>query len=86
MGTWHEYLLTEGAPPEWPYPIKFGEEKEYEADVCVLGGGIAHSFPLFKDSMWNTLIEKYPYRKNLEDLSILAMPAEAIALVGAASL
>ncbi|MBR3059743.1 MAG: FAD-dependent oxidoreductase [Oscillospiraceae bacterium] len=41
MGTWHEYLLAEGNPPEWPYPIKFGEETEYEADVCVLGGGIA---------------------------------------------
>ena len=50
------------------------------------GGGIANSFPLFKDSMWDTLREKYPYRKNLEDLSILAMPEEEIALVGAASL
>ncbi len=41
MGTWHEYLNTEGTPPEWPYPIKFGEESELEADVLVLGGGIA---------------------------------------------
>ncbi len=41
MGTWHEYLNTTGTPPEWPYPIKFGEEKELEADVLVLGGGIA---------------------------------------------
>ena len=41
MGTWHEYLKTEGTPPEWPYPIKFGEEKELEADVLILGGGIA---------------------------------------------
>ena len=41
MGTWHEYLNSAGAPPEWPYPIKFGEEKEVEADVLVLGGGIA---------------------------------------------
>ena len=41
MGTWHEYLLKEGNPPEWPYPIKFGEETELEADVAVLGGGIA---------------------------------------------
>ena len=41
MGTWHEYLSSEGTPPEWPYPIKFGEEKELEADVLVLGGGIA---------------------------------------------
>ena len=41
MGTWHEYLKTKGTPPEWPYPIKFGEETELEADVCILGGGIA---------------------------------------------
>lgn len=26
---------------EWPYPIKFDEEKEIETDVLVLGGGIA---------------------------------------------
>lgn len=58
----------------------------YDPDCIVLGGGIAHSFPLFMDSMWDTLREKYPYRKNLEDLSILAMPEEEIALVGAASL
>ncbi len=41
MGTWHEYLMNEGVPPEWPYPVKFGEESEVEADVVVLGGGIA---------------------------------------------
>jgi len=41
MGTWQEYLQTEGTPPEWPYPIKFGEESELTADVLVLGGGIA---------------------------------------------
>lgn len=41
MGTWHEYLKAEGRPPKWPYPIRFGEEKEVETDVLVLGGGIA---------------------------------------------
>ena len=41
MGTWHDYLKEKGTPPEWPYPIKFGEESELEADVLVLGGGIA---------------------------------------------
>ena len=41
MGTWHDYLNETGSPPEWPYPIKFGEETELEADVLVLGGGIA---------------------------------------------
>ena len=41
MATWHEYLKAEGTPPAWPYPIKFGEETQVEADVLVLGGGIA---------------------------------------------
>ena len=41
MGSWHEYLMSEGTPPEWPYPIRFGEEAELETDVLVLGGGIA---------------------------------------------
>ena len=41
MATWHEYLINEGSPPEWPYPIRFGEEQEIETDVLVIGGGIA---------------------------------------------
>ncbi len=28
---------------EWPYPVRYGEEKEVSADVLVLGGGIAGS-------------------------------------------
>ena len=27
--------------PEWPYPIRYGVEKEVSADVLILGGGIA---------------------------------------------
>lgn len=41
MGTWHDYLIKNGAPPEWPYPIRFGEELQEETDVLVIGGGIA---------------------------------------------
>ena len=41
MATWNEYLRAEGTPPEWPYEIKFGEERIVETDVLVLGGGIA---------------------------------------------
>ena len=86
MGTWYEYLKSTGTPPQWPYPVKFGEEREEEADVLVLGGGIARSFPLFRESMWDTLREKYPYAKTLADLRILAMPEDEVAIVGAASL
>ena len=41
MGTWHDYVKAQGSPPEWPYEIKFGEEKTLETDVLVIGGGIA---------------------------------------------
>ena len=41
MGTWHEYIKSEGTPPEWPYPVKYGEEQVIEADIAVIGGGIA---------------------------------------------
>jgi succinate dehydrogenase/fumarate reductase flavoprotein subunit len=41
MTTWHEYLQKEGSIPEWPYPIRYGEETEVTTDVLVLGGGIA---------------------------------------------
>ena len=41
MATWHEYLISEGSPPEWPYPVRFGQETEIDTDVLVIGGGIA---------------------------------------------
>lgn len=58
----------------------------YDADCIVLGGGIAHTFPLFSDSMWETLRSRYPYQNALDELKIIAMPDEDTALVGAASL
>ena len=30
-----------GDAPEWPYPIKYGEEADVVADVLILGGGVA---------------------------------------------
>ena len=41
MATWHEYLIKEGRPPAWPYPVRFGQEREIDTDVLVIGGGIA---------------------------------------------
>ena len=37
---WNELVETQGIP-RWPYPIRYGSEKEVSADVLVLGGGIA---------------------------------------------
>ncbi len=41
MATWHEYYQEKGRVPDWPYPIRFEEEQEVDADVLVIGGGIA---------------------------------------------
>ena len=41
MSTWHEYLKEQGHAPDWPYPIRYDKEQEIEADVLVIGGGIA---------------------------------------------
>jgi len=37
---WNELVSTHGLP-KWPYPIRYGREREVHADVLVLGGGIA---------------------------------------------
>lgn len=41
MTTWHDFLDQTGSPPEWPYPLRYEEERQIEADVLVVGGGIA---------------------------------------------
>ena len=41
MSTWHDYLKEQGHAPDWPYPIKYDQEQEIDADVLVIGGGIA---------------------------------------------
>jgi succinate dehydrogenase/fumarate reductase flavoprotein subunit len=40
MDSLAEYA-TAGVNVKWPYPIRYGEEKEIAGDVLVLGGGIA---------------------------------------------
>ena len=34
-------LVQERGVPEWPYEIRYGKETELDAEVLVLGGGIA---------------------------------------------
>jgi len=43
MTTWQEFIQRDAPIPEWPYPIRYGEENEITADVLILGGGIAGS-------------------------------------------
>ena len=47
MTTWQEYLVKEGQPPAWPYPVKYEQEREVNVDVLVVGGGIAGCYPGF---------------------------------------
>lgn len=37
---WKEFVREHGVP-EWPYPVRYGQQREVSADVLVLGGGIA---------------------------------------------
>jgi succinate dehydrogenase/fumarate reductase flavoprotein subunit len=41
MTNWHNYYLTQGNPPDWPYSVDYEEEQEIDTDVLILGGGIA---------------------------------------------
>lgn len=61
MTTWHDYYKEEGRAPDWPYPIRFGEEQEIDADVLVLGGGIAGCWAAIsaaRQGVKVTLVEK----------------------------
>ena len=40
MTRWHDYVKDQGQLPDWPYPIKYGQEQEVDCDVLVVGGGI----------------------------------------------
>ena len=41
MATWHDYVKEQGHPPDWPYPIRYEQDQEIDADILVIGGGIA---------------------------------------------
>ena len=41
MTSWQKFVQRDAPIPEWPYPIRYGEENEITADVLILGGGIA---------------------------------------------
>jgi succinate dehydrogenase/fumarate reductase flavoprotein subunit len=41
MSSWHEFIQRDAPVPEWPYPVRYGQETEVETDVLVIGGGIS---------------------------------------------
>ena len=58
----------------------------YDPSDIVFGGGVAHSFPLFKEATLRTLKELYPYPRFLDKLTINAMPEGDIPVLGASLL
>lgn len=38
---WHEYVMQTGKSPAWPYEVDYGKEHVLEADVLIVGGGVA---------------------------------------------
>lgn len=41
MVAWQDYIQKDSPIPEWPYPIRYGNETELKTDVLILGGGIS---------------------------------------------
>ena len=58
----------------------------YDPDCIILGGGLANSFDLFRDSMMETLSKRYIYPNSLRRLRVMAMTQENLALLGASLL
>ena len=52
----------------------------------MFGGGIANTYPYFKQSMMRSLRKRYPYGHALDRLEIEAMPQEEVAVLGASLL
>ena len=58
----------------------------YDADVIVLGGGVANGYPHFNKSMMETLAISYPYKEGLDALVIKVLPDGDIPVLGASLL
>ena len=58
----------------------------YDPDNIAFGGGIAHNYPLFRNSMERYLHEHFPYRKVLERLQTDIFTDSNIPVIGAALL
>ncbi len=57
----------------------------YDPEAVVLGGGIAKSFPLFKEAMIEE-IQSFPYPKSVEHLHVVVTKLDNAALLGASTL
>lgn len=55
----------------------------YDPGCIILGGGIANSFDLFEKRMWQVLRDRFPYKKSIEKLKIMALDEPDAAMLGA---
>ena len=55
----------------------------YDPSHIAFGGGIAHNYPLFRESMEERLKSGFPYRKSLERLTIDVCTGNDIPVIGA---
>ena len=55
----------------------------YDPSHIALGGGVAHNYPLFRESMEARLKRDFPYRKSLERLTIDVCTGNDIPVIGA---
>lgn len=58
----------------------------YDADVIVLGGGVANGYPHFKNAMMERLALLYPYKEGLNALRIEVLPDGDVPVLGASLL
>ena len=70
MSQWQDYA-QEGKALEWPYPVRYGEERKVHTDVLVLGAvspGVGQPFRLpGKEQRWPLLKRAPPYEAAVED-------------------
>ena len=67
MTSWQDYIQEEKHIPEWPYPVRYGEENHIAADVLILGGGVAGCHAAInaaKKGARVVLIDKGPVRRS----------------------
>src|SRR5512138_2999235 len=41
MTKWHDFFQRQGTAPPWPYEVDYEKECVIDADVLIIGGGIA---------------------------------------------
>jgi succinate dehydrogenase/fumarate reductase flavoprotein subunit len=61
MSDYLDFLQAEADIPEWPYPVRYGEEKHLSSDVLVLGGGVAGihaALTLARKGLRTVMVEK----------------------------